>query len=116
MTACEDADEEAHRDPRGPEERVEDAAGRGAVSRPLLREPVTLVDVEIVAREGTAEEQATVVMAFDEPDVSRPLVVGLARAVSRGGVRPDSGLLAIESDHCNVEGPRCEPYAPARRL
>lgn|GEM_PF-6333816 len=103
VTTGQETDQETHGDPRGPEERTHDAAGRGAASRAVLRETVALVDVEIVAGEGTAQEQAAVVMAFDEAHIPRPLIVGRARAVSGGGVPLDSRPLTLESDHRQVD-------------
>ena len=59
-----------------------------------------------MAREGAAQQQAPIVMAFDETYIPRPLVLsaaGFARAVSGGRIPPDSRPLSIEPDQCQVE-------------
>jgi hypothetical protein len=86
-------------DARGAREDANQAPGDGSL-RPPLRNVVALIDVEIVPGEHSAQQQAPIVVAFDEADLVHPR--GICRAVLRDRISGHRGAISGELDHCEV--------------
>jgi hypothetical protein len=108
VSANDGTEQEPHRDPWRAAEDSQEPSGRSALTRALLRNPIPLVDIEVMTSERAAQQEPPIVVAFDKPDVPRPLslgelAAGPTRAVSRGRVSLDCRPLSIERDHRQIE-------------